>query len=220
MPLPKEKNKDYFTYAQYKGWPEEERWEIIDGQAYDMSPAPGTTHQEISVEITRQIANYLIDKPCKVFAAPYDVFLPEDGETEDETSTIVQPDITVFCDLSKLSERGYTGPPDIVIEILSPSNASWDLIKKLALYERKGVKEYWIIHPSDKIVWKYVLAKESYGKPFIYDEKNTPSFDLFPDFKLNLRKVFGLPENQVETVKEGPYPSSARKKSSRKSKQQ
>ncbi|MDX9802105.1 MAG: Uma2 family endonuclease [Spirochaetia bacterium] len=106
MPLQKEKNKDYFTYAQYKNWPEDERWEIIAGQTYDISPAPDTTHQDISGNIFYQIYSYLIDKPCKVFAAPYDVFLPEEGETGDETSTIVQPDILVFYDLSNLSERG------------------------------------------------------------------------------------------------------------------
>ncbi|MCK5673556.1 MAG: Uma2 family endonuclease, partial [Spirochaetales bacterium] len=143
---------------------------------------------------------YLEDKPCQVFSAPFDVFLPEPNETEDKTSTIVQPDISIICDKSKLSEKGCTGCPDVVIEIISPTGASRDQIKKRHLYEKKGVKEYWIVHPVDKILWKYVLtaAKEGrqYGKPQIFDYKGTPSFEKLPDFKLDLLKIFG-PDEQV-----------------------
>jgi len=202
MAIPKEMEKQYFTYAEFKHWPDDERWEIIDGEAYDMSPAPGMTHQRYSVEISRQIANFLEDKPCQVFSAPFDVFLPEPNETEDKISTIVQPDISIICDKSKLSEKGCTGCPDVVIEIISPTGASRDQIKKRHLYEKKGVKEYWIVHPIDKILWKYVLtaAKESreYGKPQIFDYKGTPSFEKLPDFKLDLLKVFGPDEKVTE----------------------
>ena len=164
MSTPSHSEKEFFTYADYKLWPDEERWEIIDGEPYNMSPdawpsrsqsdrpgpAPGVTHQKVLGEIYRQIHNFLEDKP-------FDVFLPEPGESEDETSTVVQPDISVICDEAKLSEKGCTGPPELVIEVVSPSGASRDQIKKRRLYEKKGVAEYWIVHPSDKLLWKYVL---------------------------------------------------------------
>ncbi|MCF6336102.1 MAG: Uma2 family endonuclease, partial [Spirochaetales bacterium] len=174
MAIPKETYKDHFTYAEYKDWGEEERWELIEGEAFSMSPAPGTNHQAVSGEIFRQIANFLESNPCQVFSAPFDVFLPEEDESSNKTSTIVQPDITVIFDKSKLREKGFTGAPDIIIEILSPSSASRDQIKKLYLYEKKGVKEYWIVHPIDKILWKYILADQQYGKPQIFDYKGTP----------------------------------------------
>jgi Uma2 family endonuclease len=187
-------DKEFFTYADYKLWPDGERWEIIDGEAYNMSPAPGMTHQKFSGEIHRQIANFLEGKPCQVFAAPFDLFLPEPGETEEQTSTIVQPDIMVICDEAKLSEKGCTGPPDLLIEIVSPSGASRDQIKKRRLYERKGVSEYWIVHPGDKILWKYILSGGAYGKPEIYDNSGKPSCAVLPEFSLDLMKVFGPTE--------------------------
>lgn len=201
MAVPKKKYKDYFTYAQYKTWSDDERWELIEGEAYNMSPAPGTTHQTVSGEIFRIIANYLENKPCRVFAAPFDIFLPEKDEPEDKISTIVQPDIVVLCDDEKLSEKGITGPPDIVIEILSSSSITRDQITKRNLYEKKGVKEYWIIDPAGKIVWKYFLINGEYGKPEVFDYKGTPSFHALPELSLNLKKVFGM-ENYKETAEE------------------
>ncbi|MBI9099588.1 MAG: Uma2 family endonuclease [Spirochaetaceae bacterium] len=84
MSKPKEKHKKHYTYAQYKNWPEEERWELIDGEAYDMSPAPGISHQRISREISGLIYNYLNGKTCEVFIAPFDVFLPKQNESEND----------------------------------------------------------------------------------------------------------------------------------------
>jgi Uma2 family endonuclease len=194
MSTPLHSEKEFFTYGDYKLWPNEERWEIIDGEPYNMSPAPGMTHQKMLGEIHRQIANFLEDKPCDVFSAPFDVFLPEPGESEDETSTVVQPDISVICDEAKLSEKGCIGPPELVIEIVSPSGASRDQIKKRRLYEKKGVAEYWIVHPSDKLLWKYVLSGGSYGKPEVYDNSGTPTAEVLPEFELDLLKLFGPTE--------------------------
>jgi len=204
MALPKKIQKEYYTYAEYKYWPDEEKWEIIDGIAYDMSPAPGMTHQKMVGEIYRRIAVFLEDNKCEVFVAPFDVFLPKLNESENETSTIVQPDISIICDKSKLSEKGCTGCPDVVIEIISPHGASRDQIKKRHLYEKKGVKEYWIVHPVDKILWKYVLIGDQYGKPQIFDNKGTPSFEKLPDFKLDLLKVFG-PDEEVKELSPKKY---------------
>lgn len=208
MAIPKDSNKGVFTYSQYKNWPDEERWELIDGEAYDMSPAPGMLHQYTSGEFFRQVANYLDDKSCKVFTAPFDVFLPRRDESGDDITTVVQPDISIICSPSKLSEKGCTGPPDVVIEIISPYSASRDQITKLKLYEKRGIKEYWIIHPLDRIAWKYILNDGAYGKPSIYDQNTKPSFNRFPDFQIDLTKVFGVKDDEVVSE---PSPKSYRK---------
>ncbi len=201
MALTKEYKKNHFTYAEYKAWGEDERWELIKGEAFSMSPAPGTNHQRVSGILFNSIFNFLESKPCQVFSAPFDIFLPEEDENTNKISTIVQPDITVICDKSKLNEKGCTGAPDIVIEILSPTSASRDQIVKRDLYERKGVKEYWIVDPAGKIVWKYVLKNNVYGKPAVFDYKRTPSMDILPDLRINLRKVFDM-ENYDESANE------------------
>ena len=213
MPIPMEKSKIHFTYAQYKKWPEEERWELIDGEAYDMSPAPGMTHQKISGELSNQIYNYLDEKPCKVFTAPFDIFLPQIEESEDTISTIVQPDISMICDSSKLSEKGCTGPPDIVIEIISPSSGARDQIIKMNLYEKHKVKEYWIVHPIDRIVRKYILKNNQYEKPEIFDYLGKPSFDQFPDLKIDLYKVFGIKKGDYISEPSPKNYSASQKKS-------
>ena len=94
-----------YTYKDYLGWDDGERWELIDGEAYNMTPGPGRVHQEISGEIFRLFANYFKDKPCKVYAAPFDVRLSEKSQSEEETDTVVQPDILVVCDRSKLDDK-------------------------------------------------------------------------------------------------------------------
>ena len=194
-------NKPFYTYSDYKNWPDDERWEIIEGEAFQMSPAPGTKHQEMVVEMTRQIANFLEGKDCSVFSGPVDVFLPARGESEDETSTVVQPDLAVVCDKSKITERGIKGPPDIMIEVLSPYGRKRDLLYKLHAYEKTGVREYWIVHDFDRILYRYTQVDggtgAAYGRPNLYNvssEKLTSP--ILPGFKLDLLKVFG-PEPEI-----------------------
>ena len=208
MALPKESKNQYFTYAEYKHWPDDKRWEIIDGEAYDMSPAPGMTHQRISREFSKQICNFLDENQCEVFIAPFDVFLHQPNESEDQISTIVQPDISIICDNSKLSEKGCTGAPDVIIEIISPSSGARDQIIKMNLYEKYGVKEYWIVHPTDRIVRKYILNNNTYNKPLIFDQNGKPSFTLFPDLQIDLYKIFGAEYDEI--VKE-PSPKQYKK---------
>lgn len=200
MSNPLQSKKDYFTYSNYKNWPDEERWEIIDGEAYNMSPAPGRTHQKMVIEIASQFHNFLEGKPCEVFTGPFDIFLPADGESEDETSTVVQPDISVICDESKLSEKGCTGAPDIIIEVVSPYGRSRDQVKKMYTYEKKGIREYWIVHSIDKLMWRYARISDApgadYGRPEIFDNSGKPKSDILPGFELDLMKVFG-PEPEI-----------------------
>ncbi len=146
-----------FTYGDYRNWDDGERWELIDGQAWSMSPAPRTVHQLYSERLSRWIGNFLEGKPCRVFAAPFDVLLPSGDEADDEVDTVVQPDIAVFCDRSKLKEAGARGAPDFVIEILSPSTAKKDLNEKYRLYEKRGVREYWVVDPGNRSLLAFRL---------------------------------------------------------------
>jgi len=142
MGLELKKTDHKFTYKDYCSWPDDERWELIDGVAYDMSPAPTSRHQRISMIISTNISNWLKGKECEIFSAPFDVLLPAFPlKNEGEIDTIVQPDISVICDPSKIVERGCLGTPDLIVEILSPSTSKKDLNEKFQLYEKHGVKE-------------------------------------------------------------------------------
>lgn len=154
-----------FTYRHYRTWPETERWELINGRAWAMSPAPKRRHQEIAVRLVAELRNFLRGKPCRVFIAPFDVLLPSDAEEDDAVETVVQPDISVFCDKSRLTEAGARGAPDLIMELLSPSTSKKDLNEKFNLYEKHGVREYWAIDPSAWSILVYRL-----GAKGVYDE--------------------------------------------------
>ncbi|MDD3582137.1 MAG: Uma2 family endonuclease [Desulfobacca sp.] len=180
-----------YTYADYLKWPEGERWELIEGIPYNMTPAPSTAHQLVLGELFRQISTFLLDKDCLPFVAPFDVRLKEADETDEQISSVVQPDISVVCDPSKLDERGCHGAPDFIIEVLSPATAAKDQIQKVALYEKHGVKEYWIIHPADRLVTVRILEKGGkYGIPQIYEAKGRLPVGSISGLELDLDLVF------------------------------
>ncbi len=154
-----------FTYGDYCQWPDDERWELIDGEAYDMSPAPTRTHQQLVLEIGAQVLSHLRDNPCEVYVAPFDVRLPRADEADAEIDTVVQPDVAVICDPRKLDDAGCRGAPDWIVEVLSPSTAIKDQTKKRMLYERQGVGEFWLLHPVDRVLTIYRLSDGAYGKP-------------------------------------------------------
>jgi Uma2 family endonuclease len=191
MALPIIKKGKNFTYGDYITWPDEERWELIDGYAYNMSPAPSRRHQAISRELSRQVANFLLDKSCEVFFAPFDVRLPEADENDEDIITVVQPDIVVVCDKKKLDDKGCRGAPDLIIEILSPATSAKDMKIKLPLYERFAVKEYWVIHPTDNIVQVFKLNKKKmYGKPDVYTEEDKIKTQILEGLEVELDLVF------------------------------
>lgn len=180
-----------YTFADYLKWNDGKRYELIDGQVYILAPAPSPEHQRISGELYRQISNYLLDKDCQVFAAPFDVRLPEGEERDEEILTIVQPDILVVCDKSKLDQRGLKGAPDMVIEIVSPSTAGRDRGVKRDLYERNGVREYWLVDYSNKTIEVYLLNKgNSYGKPVVYSAEEKVPVNIFEGLEIELSLVF------------------------------
>jgi len=147
-----------YTYADYCTWDDGMKWELIDGKAYSMAPAPAWEHQRYSGRLFKQLAVHLEGKSCEVFAAPFDVRL--NADTDD--NTVVQPDLVVICDSSILSGTGCAGSPDMVVEILSPSTAAYDKSVKLNLYMRAGVREYWIVDSDAKLVHTHVLENGRY----------------------------------------------------------
>ena len=191
MALPVLKKGNNFTYGDYVNWSGEERWELINGCAYNMSPAPSRRHQKISRELELAIGVFLTDKSCEVYDAPFDVRLPETDEADENIVTVVQQDIVVICDAKKLDDKGCRGAPDLIIEILSSETSSKDMKIKLALYERHGVKEYWIVHPIDNIVMVLQLDKnKKYGKPTVYSEEDKITTPILKGLEIDLSLIF------------------------------
>ena len=192
MPLPQEEKK--YTYVDYLNWSEDKRWEIIDGVPY-MQVAPSPAHQLISGELNRQISNYLQGKPCKAYPAPFCVRLPQGDENdENEVKNVVEPDISIICDKSKIDDKGCNGAPDMIIEILSPSSGKMDKIIKFNKYEKAGVKEYWLVEPEQKIVSVFLLQQDNhkFSRPDVYADDEKISVSIFPDLAIDLSSVFSF----------------------------
>jgi len=178
-----------FTYADYRDWElaEGERYELIHGEAFAMS-APGALHQLVLGELFAQFHAYLKGRPCKVFPAPYDVrlFYREDGGDD----TVVQPDITVVCDEKKRGGEGCRGAPDLVVEILSPSNTAIEMQRKFGLYRTAGVREYWIVDPENRELTTYGFA-ENLGFS-VYKSGDTVSSAVLEGLRVALDQVFDV----------------------------
>lgn len=182
-----------YSYADYLKWTFDERLELIKGKIFKMTPAPNIYHQDISANVFYHLYNYLKDKSCKTYSAPFDVRLPQKkNENDEQIYTVVQPDICVICDLSKLDIRGCTGAPDIVIEILSPGNNQKELKNKYEVYEESGVSEYWIIHPQEKTFLKYTLVNGAYQPSKLLTMGDIVTTPILPGFQLDLDAVFAV----------------------------
>ena len=184
-----------YTYADYLTWQLDEMVELIKGKVYRMSPAPGRYHQQVSANIQGPIWQYLKANPCQVFSAPFDVRLPlpQEKQTNDKIYTVVQPDICVICDASKLDYQGCNGAPDWTIEILSKSTSSKDLNEKFELYQSAGVREYWIVHPHEATILVFKL--NSSGKYEALQQKPFTTGDqipvgIFEGFHLDADEIF------------------------------
>ncbi|MHB1650934.1 MAG: Uma2 family endonuclease [Desulfitobacteriaceae bacterium] len=172
-------------------WTDEKRLELIDGIPLDMIPAPSRLHQKVLGDLHNQFYNFLKDKSCEVYMAPFDVRLPSAGEQDETSSTVVLPDLVVVCDPGKLDDRGCKGAPDLVIEVLSPETAKKDLSFKLRVYERSGVPQYWVVQPVDKTVMVFSLDERSqYSKPTVYGEGEQISTEFLVGLVVDLITVF------------------------------
>ena len=188
MALPAKKER--YTFADCLTWGEDERIEIINGEVVMMAP-PTRAHQKISGEIFRQIANYLEGKKCEVYPAPFAARLFEvDGDTPDDVDTMVEPDISVVCDKSKLDDHGCKGAPDMVVEVLSPSTQRHDRLIKLGLYQRAGVREYWIVDPGNKTVQVLTLTNGLLLPNEVYERDGVAKVNVLDGCFVELSKVF------------------------------
>ena len=177
-----------WTYAEYKAWELKpgERYEVIYGEAYAMS-APGSYHQAMVMELSKQFANFLTGKPCRVYPAPFDVrlFYKED-ESDD---TIVQPDLTIICDRKKIGKEGGRGAPEMTVEILSPSNSAIEMQRKYNLYRYAGVREYWVVDGENKELTVYLFDGDNVIN-HSYNEKDIAPVSVLEGFSVELESVF------------------------------
>ena len=181
-----------YTYADYLLWQFEERLELIKGKIFKMSPAPNTRHQVISTNLQGNLFIYLKDQPCRLFSAPFDVRLFDSKKSalaNRDIYTVVQPDLCVICDGTKLDEKGCLGAPDLVIEILSPGNSQKEMYNKFLLYQECGVREYWLVDSDRNAVLSYVFNETGryVGLPPAVKALQST---IFPDLKIDLDKIF------------------------------
>ncbi len=192
MELNLDLNKRY-NFADYLTWADEKRRELFDGFIKMMTPAPNRIHQDISKRLSFELQRYLQKKSCEIYYALFDVRLPKNGEKADNTIyTVVQPDICVICDLSKLDERGCIGAPDMIIEIVSPSNSKCDVEEKFELYQSHGIREYWVVFPHEKTVNVFLLNESGkYHFKGMYAEDSKVPVNIFKgDLVIDLAEIF------------------------------
>lgn len=187
MPIAQERGH---TYADYLNWNTPDRYELIDGEAVLLA-APTTSQQLVSAELMRQLANFLEGKNRKAIPAPFDVRLFEtDEDVPENVDTVVQPDITVICDRSKLDERGCKGAPDVIIEIISPSSLRHDRLIKFNLYQRAGVKELWLVDPASRSIQVFLLKDGILQLFEVYTAKDIAKVNSLEGCFIETGKVF------------------------------
>lgn len=181
-----------YTYSDYIKWKFEERVELLKGKLVEMA-APSSNHQEISSNLHGYLWTYLRKTSCKLYAAPFDVRLPlpQSKVKEDQVDTVIQPDLCVVCDLSKITKSGCTGAPDLIVEILSPGNSRKEMRDKFEIYEEAGVLEYWVIDPERRMVSRHILEDGKFKVllPYLIDTDILHS-TLFEDLEIDLSEVF------------------------------
>lgn len=161
--------------------------EFIDGEIY-LQASPSTIHQRVSRKLSTIFDMYFSDKECEPFVAPYDIILKSE---KDILKNKVIPDLSVICDKSGLNEKNYIGSPALIVEILSPSTAWIDISKKLELYQRFGIEEYWVISPKNSNIQIFNLNEEGfYGEPIVYYKDDIAKSNLFGDLNVNLKEIF------------------------------
>ena len=180
-----DKDKHY-TYADYTTWDDGNRYELMDGVLYVMEPGATIPHQDASSELHGQLWAFLRDKPWKVYHPPCDVCLNADGDND---NTVVQPDLFVVCDLTKLDGKRCNGAPDFVIEILSLSSVKRDMLIKFNVYIRAGVREYWIVDLEEKIV-RVCLLKDGKYETTDYIQPDSINVSVLDGCEIDMSRVF------------------------------
>jgi Uma2 family endonuclease len=181
--------KKQHTYLDWLSW--DGAWELINGKAYNMSPAPTALHQFVVGELHFALRTHLQNNGYFVFVAPFDVFFSE-SEQYDTPDHVTQPDLSVVCSKNQISKNGCHGAPTMIIEVLSPSTALKDFNEKFNLYQKFGVQEYWIVDPGNRTVHVYALQEGLYQVRDLYTEQDSMRSNMFKDFRLSLGKLFNL----------------------------
>ncbi len=193
--MPLAKREEPVTYQDYLSCPEDERWEIIDGIAYNMVPAPGTRHQSILGNLYFTLRNAMRKHRCRPFIAPTDVVLSEEN--------VVEPDLFVVCDQTKITEKCIRGAPDVVFEIISPSSSKKDRLLKRRLYEKFGVKEYILVDLDAPCVERFLLDKDGrYRVSEIFDSTQTLTLRSLDGVDIPLGEMFDVGTESRETQEE------------------
>jgi Uma2 family endonuclease len=183
-----EPDRAAYTYADYLKWDFEEIVELIKGKIFTKAAAPNRRHQEVSGNIFGALFNFLKNQPCKVYSAPFDVRFSRNPEFA-KTDSVVQPDISVICDLSKLDDKGCFGAPDLIVEIISPGNSRVELQNKYELYEEFGVREYWVVHPTDCTVLIYTLIDGKFQPSRLFTSGDQIKSTVLLGFTLDLEEI-------------------------------
>ncbi len=184
-----------YTYADYLSWQFDDAIELIKGKIMAMSPAPSSEHQSISWRISGALFIFFKNKQYHAFAAPFDVRLYDRKKSivaNIDIYSVVQPDLCVICDKTKIDSKGCLGSPDWIIEILSRGNSKKEMQLKYQLYQESGIKEYWLVYPGEKAVHQFVLNEETekYQLLNMYSGEDIAAPQLFPDCQIDLREVF------------------------------
>ncbi len=183
-----------YSYADYLTWQFDEAVELIKGKVMLMSPAPNVKHQSISMNLSRCLANFLRHKPCKVFAAPFDVRLYDRKKSllaSQDIQSVVQPDLCIICDPEILDQQGCNGAPDWIIEILSKGNSRREMKTKYELYQESGVLEYWLVYPEEQAIYQFVLNNDQqYQLKHMYASDDIASPHLFPELLIDVNEIF------------------------------
>lgn len=184
--------KRSFTWSDYRDWDDKRRWEIIGGEAYDMTPAPTTRHQATVVSLVIELSRHFARRKCRVFPAPIDVRLSEED--------VVQPDVIVVCDRDKIKPTHIEGAPALVVEVLSPATAVHDRMRKMHLYAKAGVKEVWLVTPYPWLAEVFFFDGALYRVHGAYSRKDILKSAVFPKLRINLSKTFDYPVEPGEKV--------------------
>lgn len=180
------RDTQHHTYADYLIWSATSGNEVIDGVAYVREPpSPSRLHQELVLRLGHQVVTSLAGKPIRAYVAPLDVRLPKDSGADDQVDTVVQPDVFIVCDPQKLDDRGVSGAPDWIAEVLSPSTAGYDRITKLRAYERAGVPEVWLIDPTERTVTIYRAAAGRYTQPVVLELEGRTAITAVPGVSID-----------------------------------
>ena len=199
MASPAHKPAQRYTWADYRTWPADERWELVGGVVYGMSPSPTSRHQLISSELLVALHAFFRGRACRLFAAPMDVRLSDED--------VVQPDLLVVCDPKQIARTNIEGPPTLVVEILSPDSVAHDRIRKSALYAAAGVQEYWIVTPWPSVVEVLSFDGRGYRLHRAFGKEDALTSPAFPELKLELAPIFNFPlepGEETPAVREPP----------------